>query len=125
MRYFVPILAAAMAFTTACANDSTSPTVSATGTWNLRTLNGSTLPFPISSSTMITGEQLTLNNDGTYTDVATYSNGSYYTEYGYYTISGNAINFIDQTDNIQYQGSISGDVLTEFSGQYTSVFQKS
>jgi|SRR5579884_740556 len=124
-RFFVPILAVAMMFAAGCNNDATSPSVSLTGTWTLRTLNGQQLPVAVGLNTVVTGEQLTLNNDGTYNDIVLYSGGNSSTEIGYYTVSGNAITFIDQTDNIQYQGSISGNVLTAISGSYTSVYQKS
>ena len=127
MRYLAPIFAAVLAFSTACTTtDSTSPTVSLTGTWTLRSLNGFPLPYTVSSGSAITSEVLTLNSDGTYTDVATYSNGTHFTEVGYYSTNNNVITFNDQTDNLQYTGSISGSVLTEISsnGQFTSVYQK-
>jgi len=58
------------------------------------------------------------------TDIASYSDGSTFREFGSYTLNNNAITFFDQSDGITYQGSISGNVLTEISGQYTSVYQK-
>lgn len=123
---FLPILAAAFTLATACnANDATSPTTSIAGTWSLRTLNGATVPVNLGSTTLV-GEQLTLNNDGSYNDIASYSNGTTFQEVGFYSVSNNLITFNDQTDGIQYTGSISGNVLTEVSsnGQFTSVFQK-
>jgi hypothetical protein len=127
MRLFIPILAAAVISATACnANDATSPTVSIAGTWSLRTLNGSPLPTAVSSNTSIISEQLTLNNDGSYSDVAAYTDGTTFNEFGYYSVNNNLITFNDQTDRITYSGSISGNVLTEVSsnGQFTSVYQK-
>lgn len=129
MKRFIPILVAAMAFATACTNDATSPTVSIAGTWNLRTLNGQPLPAQLDLNTVVTSEQLTLNSDGSYNDIVYYSSGNYSTELGYYTVNNNAINFVDQTDNVSYAGSISGSVLTTISnsnnGSFTSVYQKS
>jgi hypothetical protein len=122
MRYLIAMLAAA-SLATACANDATSPSVSIAGTWNLRTLNGSPLPYAVASNASIMSEQLMLNTDGTYTDVARYDDGNSFTEYGYYTISNNAITFDDQTDQITYRASVSGNVLTEI-GQFTAVYQK-
>ena len=125
MRFFVPVFALAATLATACSgNDATSPNVSITGTWNLRTLNGSPLPVAVAPGSTIIAEQLTLNSDGTYTDVASYSNGTSFNEFGYFSVSNNLITFNDQTDHITYTGSISGSVLTEVSGQFTSVYQK-
>jgi len=125
MRLFVPIVAAAMLFTSACANDATSPNGSITGSYSLRTLNGSSLPFSLGNTTLVS-ERVMLNSDGSYNDVATYSDGSTFNEFGFYTQNNNAITFNDQTDGITYQGSLSGSVLTEISnnGQFTAVFQK-
>jgi hypothetical protein len=125
MKLFVPILAAVMALATACNSDSTSPTVSIAGTWSLRTLNGQSLPVQTGPSTVVSSEQLTLNNDGTYNDVVNFTNGTFANEFGYYTVNNNQITFVDQSDNnFQYTGSISGNVLTTFSG-ITAVYQKS
>ena len=125
MRLFVPFAAAAILFSSACANDVTGPSGNVFGTWTLRTLNGSSLPFTVNANTTVIGEQLTLNSDGSYADVASYSDGSSFRELGSYTLNNNAITFFDQTDGgITYQGSISGNVLTEISGQFTSVYQK-
>jgi len=125
-KIFVPLLAATLAFGAACANDATSPSVSITGNWTLRTLNGQSLPVQTAFNTVVTSEQRTLNPDGSYNDIVTYSNGSSSSEFGFYTITGNSITFTDQTDNnFQYTGSISGNVLTTFDGNFTSVYQKS
>lgn len=122
MRYLLPIFAA-VTLATACANDMTSPGVTVAGTWNLRTLNGSSLPYAVGSGTSIMSSQLMLNSDGTYTDVARYADGNTFTESGYYTVNNSAITFNDQTDQLSYGGSISGSVLTEI-GQFTAVYQK-
>ena len=126
MRYLIPLFAA-VTLATACGNnDLVSPTGNVTGRWDLRTLNGSPLPYTINSRVAVTAEQLTLNNDGSYSDVASYSDGTTFTELGYYTLNNNAITFQDQTDGITYSGSISGNVLTEITnnGAFTSVYQK-
>lgn len=128
MRYLLPLFAA-LALATACDNnnnDLVSPNGNVNGRWDLRTLNGSALPYPVSSRTSLIGEQLTLNNDGTYSDIAAYSDGTTFTELGYYSVNNNAITFQDQTDGITYSGSVSGDVLTEITsnGAFTSVYQR-
>lgn len=128
MRRFVAVLAAAAMLSGAACTDSnsvTNPTVDIAGTWSLRTLNGSSLPYNLGNRSIIS-EQLSLNNDGTYSDVATYSDGNFFNEVGYYTVNNNVITFQDQTDQIQYTGSISGSVLTEIDNVsgFTSVYQK-
>ena len=126
MRYLKTMFAAvALAAVTACNNnDLTSPSGSVVGAWNLRTINGSTLPYFIDSRTELTSEQLNLFGDGTYSDAASYSDGSTFTETGFYTVNNNAITFHDQTDGLQYPGSVSGNVLTETNGSFTTVYQK-
>ena len=128
MRRFVSVLVAAFALSAAACTDNnsiTSPTVDIVGTWSLRTLNGSQLPYNLGNRAIVS-EQLSLNSDGTYTDVATYSDGNFFNEFGYYTANNNVITFQDQTDNIVYTGSISGSVLTEIDNTtgFTSVYQK-
>jgi len=128
----VPLLAATLTFAAACTNDATSPTVSITGNWSLRTLNGQSVPVTVSTQTVtftIVSENLTLNPDGSYNDIVNYSNGTSSTEVGFYSVNNNLITFVDQTDNgFQYTGSISGNVLTSTSqsssGTFTSVYQK-
>lgn len=124
MRRLVPLLTLAVALTTACNSDSTGPNGSIVGSYSLRTINGSPLPYTVNYNTTINSELLTLNNDGTYTDVAYYSNGNSYVESGYYSQNNNALTFNDQTDGITYQGSVSGNVLTEITNGYTAAYQK-
>jgi hypothetical protein len=123
-KLFVPIIAATMMFAAACNSDSTSPTVSLQGTWNLRTVNGFTLPAQPSGGGTLSSEQLTLNPDGTFTDAGVF-NGSTFVDTGFYTVSGNLLTFTDQTAGFTYQGSVSGNVLTETPGNDVEVFQKS
>lgn len=112
----------------ACNNDSTSPNGSAVGSYSLATYNGATLPVDINGS-VLTSDQLTLNNNGSYTDVATFSDNSSQTESGSWSISNNLITFNDFTDNLVYTGSLSGTVLTETftvtgGGSITEVYQR-
>ena len=124
MRRLLPFAFAAVALTAACNSDSTGPNGSIVGTYSLRTINGSPLPYQVGYNQTITSEQLALNNDGSYSDIAYYSNGTSYQEVGYYSANNNAITFNDQTDGITYQGSVSGNVLTEINGGYTAAYQK-
>jgi hypothetical protein len=125
----IALLAAVLALA-ACNSDSTSPNGSVTGTYSLRTINGNSLPFTFSDGSVLVSDQLTLNANGTYIDVATFSNASNATEQGLWSINNNLISFQDQTDNISYQGSLSGSVLTESfpgtrgSGSITEVYQR-
>jgi len=97
----------------ACSNDATSPNGSVSGTYSLRTINGSTLPYDFGSGAVLTSDQLTLRSDGSYVDQATFSNGATQTEQGNWSINNNLITFDDLTEQTQYTGSISGSVLTE------------
>ena len=129
MRKFV-LLAAGLVAIAACNNDSTSPNGNITGTYSLRTVNGNPLPFTFSDGSVLVSDRLSLNGDGTYVDIATFSNAGSSTEQGLWSINNNLISFSDQTDNISYQGSLSGNVLTEsfpatFSNQsVTEVYQR-
>ena len=91
---------------------------------NLRTLNGQTLPVALGSGAVLDAEQLRLNNDGSYSDIASYSDGTSFTEVGFYDINNNLITFQDQTDGISYTGSVSGDVLTESNNGFVGVYQR-
>lgn len=125
----IALLAAVVALA-ACNNDSTSPNGSAQGSYSLHTVNGNPLPFTFSDGSVLVSDQLTLNANGTYVDVATFSNAGTATEQGLWSINNNLISFQDQTDNFSYQGSLSGSVLTESfpasrgSGSITEVYQK-
>jgi hypothetical protein len=113
----------------ACSNDSTSPSGSVAGTYTLQTINGTALPYTFSSpngSVVLESDVLTLFSNGTYTDVPQYSpsQGSS-TENGTWSNNNGSITFDDQTDGIEYQGSVSGTVLTEFVSGFTEVYHKS
>lgn len=109
---------------TACANDATAPSTSVEGSYSLQRINGATLPYTFSNGLQLMSEQLVLNTDGTFTDIARYSNGRSSTEVGYYTSLNGSITFNDQTSGTTYQGSLSGTVLTEIVNGFTEIFQK-
>jgi hypothetical protein len=108
----------------ACNSDNTSPNGSVVGTYQLQRINGNTLPYTFPGGTTMTSDQLTLNSDGSYTDVVNYSNSATTIERGFYTANNGDLTFDDRTDNIIYKGSVSGTVLTTIVGSYTSVYQK-
>lgn len=124
----IALLIAAVALA-ACNNDSTSPNGNVSGTYTLRTVNGSNLPFTFSDGTVLVSDQLDLNSNGQYIDVASFSNASPQQESGSWSINNNLINFNDTFDGVQYSGSISGSVLTESfplpgGGTLIEVYQK-
>jgi len=132
MRRFI-ILAAVLVSAAACQTDSTGPNVQLTGSYRLQTINGQRLPYTFTANNgdleNVSSDELTLFSDGTYQDVATVNDqsGSFTsTEVGTYTALNGSITFFDQTDGIQYGGSLSGNVLTEISnnGNLTEVFVK-
>lgn len=112
----------------ACNNDSTSPNGTVVGTYSLRTVNGSQLPYTFSDGSVLVSDQLTINSNGTYTDIASYSNVNSNPEQGYWSINNNLISFNDINSGANYTGSVSGSVLTETfavnGGTITEVYQK-
>jgi len=124
----IAVLLAVIALT-AC-NDATSPNGSATGSYSLRTINGTILPYTFSDGSVLISDQLVLNSDGSYIDEAHFSNRQDFVEQGFWSINNNLITFNDQTDGINYTASLSGSVLTETfnnsggGGSVTEVFER-
>ena len=114
----------------AACNDATSPNGSAIGSYSLRTVNGSTLPYTFSDGSVLISDQLVLNSDGSYMDQAHFSNRADLIEQGFWSISNNLVTFNDETDGINYTASLSGTVLTETfnnsagGGSVTEVFER-
>jgi hypothetical protein len=123
-RITTGILALAISLAACTSSDATAPTVSIAGTYTLKSINGTPLPYSFTTSLTLTSDVLTMSSNGSYSDVATYSNGTTTTEIGTYSNNNGSITFNDQTDSVIYAGSLSGSVLTEISGSYTEVFQK-
>ena len=108
----------------ACANDSTAPSTSVDGTYTLKTVNGTTLPYTFSNGLQLVSEQVVLTTDGSFTDRSQYSNGQTSIDSGYWTNLNGAITFQDITAGITYSGSLSGTVLTALPSGFTETFQK-
>lgn len=114
----------------AACNDATSPNGSAIGSYSLRTVNGSTLPYTFSDGSVLISDQLVLNSDGSYMDQAHFSNRADLIEQGFWSINNNLVTFNDETEGINYTASLSGTVLTETfnnsggSGSVTEVFER-
>ena len=119
----VVILGLALALA-GCSSNTTSPSVSLTGSYQLRTINGQALPYTFSNGLTLSDDVLSLNNDGTFVDISSYSNGQTSTQQGFFTNNNGAIVFSNQTSGISYQGSLSGSVLTEIVSGFTQAYQK-
>ncbi len=126
-RFAIAALAVAFpVFMSACDNGSNSvePTVSIAGTYTLRTINGTSLPFTFSDGSTMTSEVLTLFSDGTYSDTEQFSDGSLAVEQGFYDALNGSITFTVSPSGQAYGGSLSGSVLTEIFPNFTLVYQK-
>ena len=128
MRRFALFMAV---LTLVACNDATSPNGSPVGTYTLRTINGSNLPYTFSDGSVLVSDQLVLDADGSYIDQSNFSNRQSFVEQGFWSISNNLITFNDETDGINYTASLSGTVLTETfnnggigSGSITEVFER-
>jgi hypothetical protein len=107
----------------ACSVDSTGPSGSVAGSYSLRTINGSTLPYTLPSGLRVMSDDLTLYQDGTYEDISRYDSGTQRVEQGSYTSYNGAVTFESDYGDV-YDGSVSGNVLTEIVNGYTQVFQR-
>jgi hypothetical protein len=107
----------------ACSMDSTGPNGSVAGSYTLRTINGQSLPYTFSGGLRLTSDDLTLLSNGTYQDVSRYSDGTSFVDDGDYSNNNGAITFYSSTGQT-YQGSVSGDVLTQILNNYTQVFER-
>ena len=96
--------------------------IAVTGIYELSTVNGKALPYTFSNGVSVTKELLTINTDGSFTDVTTRADGSVISNLGSYSNFGGTVNFIDQTIGVVYQGMVSGTQLTIKIGDYSSVF---
>jgi len=107
----------------ACSMDSTGPNGSVAGSYALRTINGQSLPYTFSGGLRLTSDDLTLLSNGTYQEVSRYSDGTSFVDDGDYSNNNGAITFYSSSGQT-YQGSVSGDVLTQILNNYTQVFER-
>jgi hypothetical protein len=120
MRRFVALLAfAALA---ACGGDSSITPGTVTGSYSLRTVNGSPLPFTViqigADKIEITGDVIILNEGGTFTETTsqrTTENGVVTTstidDAGTYTLTGTAIT-LTSPESGSISGAVSGGTMT-------------
>lgn len=121
-RIMIAVLAVGLA---ACNSDSTAPSVSLYGQYQLRTVNGFNLPVTFSNGVTLDSDMLTLNTDNSFTDAAQFSDGTTSVEQGFFTANNGAITFTDAQTGAQFNGSLSGSVLTEVDlNGLTETFQK-
>ncbi len=97
-------------------------TVPVTGTYELQTVNNQRLPFSYPNGVVVVKEVLSVNLDGSFTDVTSRGDGSTVSDQGSYSNFAGTINFADQTAGIVYQGFVSQQTLTVNFGAYTLVF---
>jgi len=106
-----------------CSIDSTGPYGSVAGDYSLRTINGQTLPYTFSGGLQLLSEDLTLYRDGSYEDISYYSDGSTFVDDGDYDNYNGSITFYSSRGST-YQGSVSGNTLTQLLNGYTQVFRR-
>jgi hypothetical protein len=108
----------------ACSMDSLGPSGDVTGTYTLRRINGTTLPYTFSGGSRLIRDDLTLYRDGTFLDTSQYDTGETSTDRGYYTSDNGSLDFESSETGLRYQGSVTNDVLTEVVNGYTQVFER-
>lgn len=115
----------ALAMTMAgCSGDLTGPFGSVAGTYMLERINGDRLPYTFSNGVTLISDELTLFRDGTYEDVSRYSSGSPRVERGNYDEDDGAVFLQPEFSGEEYQGSVSGHVLTLFVNGFTQTFER-
>jgi hypothetical protein len=107
-----------------CSLDSTGPNGSVAGNYSLRTVNGQSLPYTFSGGLRLMSDDLTLMSNGTYQDVSRYDDGTSFVDEGDYESYNGAITLYSSTTGDTFQGSVSGDVLTQVLNNYTQVFER-
>ena len=123
MRRQIAVLVAGLALTSAaCGGDSSGPT-SIAGTYTLRTVNNSSLPFITSQDETFKAEILswvvTVNDNGTYSYVfqgRSTDNGvatvNTIVANGTYTVSGSTVELFDPADDSTLTGTLNGNSIT-------------
>jgi hypothetical protein len=116
-------------------DEGTESTPSIVGTWSLRTLNGSNLPFMIaqdgSFKIEIVSDILTVAAGSTFTEIRTLRSSDdgaaateEYSDAGSYSISGKAVIFTFQSGSLPFKGTLNGHTLTLVLDGQQYVYQK-
>jgi hypothetical protein len=108
--------------------------VSAAGTWNLTTVNGSPLPFiaqAASPKVELLSDQLILGASGTFTQTTTVrftdvgvDTTQTFADAGTYTVNGTAISFRFNSDGSVETGTVGSTTLTVAGGGFSAVYTK-
>lgn len=120
----IAIAAFAIALAGCTSTDSTAPSVSVPGIYTMRTVNGGSLPYPVTATLSLNSDVLTLFNDGTFSNSAQTSDGAVSVLQGTYTSINGSITFVSSTDGTTFAGSLSGSVLTVIVGTLTETFSR-
>jgi hypothetical protein len=133
-RYVSMAALAAIVGTLAACDRTTSPKGAMDATFDLKSINGTSLPYTktLGTATLrITSDVLVLRTDGSYEDSTTYAvpygqslQMSTTIERGKYSISGTSISFTDRTNGGRYGGTIEGTTLTQSVNGLTPVYEK-
>jgi len=123
-RFTIATLALAVSLAACNDSNSVSPTAAVAGMYSLRTINGSSLPVTFSDGSRLMSDVLTLNNDGSFSDVAQFDDGSVSAQQGFYTNNNGSIELTDRDTGQVFTASLSGTILTEFVGGLTEVYQR-
>ena len=134
-RYVSAVAMVAVACTlAACDRGATSPKGAIDATYDLKSINGASLPYTktLGTATLrITSDVLVLKGDGTYEDQTTYEipygqalQQSTSIERGKYSISDGSISFTDQTNGSRYAGNLNGTTLTQSVNGLTPVYER-
>ena len=133
-RYVSVAALIAVASALAACDRTTSPKGGMNATFDLKSINGTTLPYTKTLGTAtfrITSDVLVLNSDGSYEDSTTYAvpyGTSFQTsttiERGKYSVSGTTISFTDETNGGHYSGSLNGTTLSESVNGRTPIYER-
>ena len=120
----------------ACDRGATSPKGALNATFDLKSINATSLPVDAAlgagaTKMRITNDVLVLRDNGSYEDSTTYSfPNAKMTQFvttlerGQYSISGTKISFTDQTNGGRYGGSLDGTTLTQSVNGLTPVYEQ-
>jgi hypothetical protein len=120
----------------ACSDSGTGPSESSVaGTWNLRSINGTSLPFVIVQTgpdkLELTADVLTVTSSGTFTQMTTFrltENGQTTSQSvpdaGSYVLNGTNVTFQFQSDGSVGSGTLSGETLTVSTTGFSYVYRK-
>lgn len=133
-RYASVAALIAVVGTLAACDRTTSPKGGMNATFDLTSVNGTSLPYTktLGTATLrITSDVLVLHADGSYDDTTTYGipyaggmQSSTTIERGTYSVSGTTINFKSQSTGGRYSGSLNGTTLTESVNGRTPVYER-